>query len=345
MRIQIPCRLRPYSHLPGTYCLIPGTFFRVQVFPSLVRIHDLQGLYPRLVSEIPLEVSGPVQGFTVQQDLERNLVRVWADTPTGYMRYRITVPDGTPILTGEKLPPGVSLPESSPLSTSSGNGERLLLGVDKAQDWPMVMRRNLAEEIFPFWYSLGSKTPCQDLKSRKGTAFLLDACSAAMNSGAPETIIAPFMNLYSAGFEGILSPRLNDEDHQGFSLPPLEPGDVLSPLILLKEGAKLIRSLFIRVEDKSVALLPSLPTDFHCGRFIHLAIPGVGVLDMEWSKKTLRRCLLRAETNTVIQFELPRELKQFRVRAGHKDRGHILSSSSPIEIAENQEFFFDNFQK
>ena len=74
--LSIAERLRPFSHQPGTLCLIPGTTFVVEAFPALVRIREFSG---ELLKELPVDVSGPPEQFTVMQDLERGCVTLFSE--------------------------------------------------------------------------------------------------------------------------------------------------------------------------------------------------------------------------------------------------------------------------
>src|ERR1700722_5434308 len=77
--ITISQKLTPFSHRPGTSCLIPGTTFEAEIFPALTRIYDLSGLERKLVKEIPLQIQGPLSHFTVMQDLERGSLQIWRE--------------------------------------------------------------------------------------------------------------------------------------------------------------------------------------------------------------------------------------------------------------------------
>jgi hypothetical protein len=63
--ITIAKKLRPFSHMYGAKCLLPGTDTVIEAFPNLLRIGK---------EEIPLNITS---GFTLQQDLERNCVWVF----------------------------------------------------------------------------------------------------------------------------------------------------------------------------------------------------------------------------------------------------------------------------
>jgi hypothetical protein len=66
MNLTIAEKFCPFSHTPGSSCLIPGTWWSVQAFPTrLCFSHRDQRI------EISLELTGPVELFTLEQDLEK----------------------------------------------------------------------------------------------------------------------------------------------------------------------------------------------------------------------------------------------------------------------------------
>ena len=54
MTIKIAAKLRPFSHVPGAACVIPGTSAVIEAFPTLLRIDG---------HEITLNLTGPVKDF------------------------------------------------------------------------------------------------------------------------------------------------------------------------------------------------------------------------------------------------------------------------------------------
>jgi len=335
MRFTIAERYRPFSHQPGTSSVLPGTNLRFQIFPSLVRVFEED----TVVSEINLAVLGPVKDFTVQLDLEKGRIRVWGTASTGYMRYSI-YPASTQekfVLvqeTGEKD----KAPECKKVTL-----ERLSLGSSKAQDWDMVKRRFDMTEILPVWFFLGQQIEEKDCAPAEGTAAFLHECRRAIISDDSRRLLEPFKLLFQSGFDGILAPRKTDSDHQGFHLPPVASD--FSSIALLSDGAKLIRSLFFSYNDCVVDILPALPVEFHSGRFIDLKCGTQGTLDMEWTKKAIRRVIFRANENGVIRFALSREINQFRLRLSETDRGQKLEPGTPIEIVAGKTYYLDRFEK
>lgn len=326
IQIRIAQKLRPFSHRPNTVCLIPGTGYVVQACPTLFRIKDLSG---NLLKEMPLSVQGPLDQFTMIQDLERGCVTIFSEA------YRYHVLPNLKIISRKNpgLPPLVSQ-------------ERLSLGSHKKQDWESIVRRGDFKEIFPIWFRLGSllKLPKREGKDL-GMFELLKQCRDAVDSSASEKIIPVFRNLFLAGFSNMLLPRLFDEDFQGI-LPATAPLSEASPLYLLSEGAEIIRSLFISVENENkIAILPHLPPEFFAGRMVHLDCAGLGTLDLEWSKKTVRSVAFYSSQNAEITFKFRSSLRSFRLRQTLKEQGRRVACGDSLEIKSDRLYLLDQFKK
>ena len=137
-----------------------------------------------------------------------------------------------------------------------------------------------------------------------------------------------------------LTPRLEDTDYHGFTLPPIQAAD--NPLALLSEGANLIRELFVSTREQELHLLPVLPPEFHCGRLVGTAL-GPLTLSLEWSKKLMRRMILTTETigEWTLQFQKP--LQSFRLRHSPRDRGQRLQCGSWLTFEPGVEYLLDRF--
>jgi len=375
MRIEIAQRLRPFCHLAGAYVVLPGSSLRLQIYPTLLRIDDLSGSVPTSLAEVSFAISGPLQDFTILQDLEKGSLRIWGKNPQGFFRYAIkSLSGGEGIqLSFEKTPTaGVKLNcngkwklhsnEVAMAGDSCHVGaeqlttcyavpmiDRLSLGSHKAQDWEQMRRRRDFADIFPIWHRLGQIITVSqeglDPKQVQGTAVLLSECRKAIEASAPETILSKFENLFLAGFEGALSPRLSDSDHQGFAIPPIDSHATISPLMLLSEGAKLIRSLFVQNEAESIKLLPAVPPEFSCGRLINVDCRGMGELNLEWTKKMVRILTFQAKQTQCCSFHFFQGEKSCRLRLSNHDRGYKYSAGSVINIVAGQNYWFDNFEK
>ncbi len=381
MQMKIAERLRPYSHTPGVYCILPGSCYQLQIFPCLIRIYDLSQAKSSLLAELILDLEGPIQDFTVLNDLEKGWVRVWGHTTRGYIRYHLTSQDlgqgigfcveKTPekglnvalrqgawhLYAEQRADPLIeiqlkakdeivlasALPSFNPYQPPKV--DRLSLGNQKAQDWDLVQRRLDLTEIFPSWNRLGQlvSQPAMPFNSYAGTAALLQTCQELMVQRKPELLVPAFTSLFQAGFHGILAPRLFDDQYQGLiSAEKATVPSSLSPLILLTEGSRLLRHLFIQQQGKDIAILPILPPQFHCGRWLQVTMKG-GILDMEWTKKIIRQILFYSQIDQDLIFHFKHPLKSFRLRTGEKEKGHRVACGSSLFMKKDCFYLFDNF--
>lgn len=364
MMISIAARLHPYSHTPGTVVLLPGSSLQLEIFPTLIRVADLSSSTPKSLGEIAISLRGPVKDFTVEQNLERGFIHVWGHAAQGYMRYKI-VPCNDISCENKKsiaiyveksfkeiafegpfpvlFSPLFSSPHALPQSASSK--ERLSLGSHKAQDWDMISRRMDMRDILPCWLRLGQMIPGVVSASsiKGGTLDLLEACQEAVLSGYPERIIPTFNRTFQAGFEGLLSPRLVDVQHQGLVLTAPHAGS--TPLRLLSEGALLIRSLFIKAEDGRISILPAVPPELPCGRFLEVSCGKLGSVSLEWTKKKVRRLIFTSAASGKLHFDFQSHIKGARLRLGTKDQGREVHSGELLDFEAGQKCFFDNFRQ
>lgn len=341
MKITIAERLRPYSHTPGTGCLIPGTWWQIEAFPTLLRLtHGAQKI------ELPLKLTGPVKDFTLELDLERGAVWVFGKAQEGYFRLRLEASDAGFDLYAEKTPSsGIPTPKGVlnakdrlhfPVELTfslTAHPERISFGNHKDQDWDFVMRRSDLKEIVPPLLLLAQKMPQPP------------AHAPILPEKKPEkTQIEPLLQTFlQAHLKQILVPRLTDDLHLGLSLPKADPKS--EPCFLIHQTAEWIRSLFFIQNERRLQILPSLPASTDCGRFIDIQCPGIGTLDFEWSKFFLRKAVLRASTPGEILFDLQREIQSFRIRKSRFEKGRRQSAFEPLLIEPGKTYFLDNFQK
>lgn len=312
--IAIAEHLRPFSHRPGTACLIPSTPIEVQVFPTLIRFHDRT-----LIKEHPLPATHPLAPFTVFQDLERQCVTIYAH----HACYHIT--PTLEVLTQKKAP-----------HYPHPNHERLSLGSHKSQDFDAIRKRGDLCEIFPLLYRLGKITPVTLPAGHHPMFSLLDSCETLIAKSAHDKIGEAFLRLFYAAFRGMLVPRLFDDEYQGIVH---SEESTASPLPLLSGAAFLIRSLFIEEHTDHIAILPHLPPQFHAGRFVRLQVENLGEIDLEWSKKTLRRLVIRSAVDRELAFCFQPFLKTCRVQ------GNRMACDMAVAIKSGTTYVWDRFEK
>lgn len=347
MRITIAQRLRPYSHRPGTQLILPGSGKSVSVYPARLILSG--------VGEVALGVTGPVKDFTTCLDLEHGRIQVWGHAANGYFRYVLAATTSHQVVLHlEKAPEnGLSLawnarnvvlqvgesfdfhnqPTNDAVLYAPVDTERLSFGSHKALNWEQVAPRHDMADILPVWFRLGRLLKCQDPIKGSGTTYFLTQENGQL------------IDLFKAGFSGLLHPQLTDTLHQGYALP--EPVSGENPLNLLTAGSKAIRDLFVRDQEREVYLLPSLPTELHCGRFINVACGGSSTLDLEWSKKLARRVIFKCGESGSWLFHFQKQLTSFRLKYAevNNDRGRWIDCGTPLEYLAGRTYTLDNFQK
>lgn len=433
MRIRMTEKLRPFSHKPGASSLLPGSSWQFEVFPALIRIYNLRTAQPHLVTEININIVGPVKDFTFLLDLEKKCLCVWGESQKGYFRYylRILAPGSYLGIDVEKIPSeGLHFIPSPPYhSYCFSNGllvthekacyspqqlviacrgteahisdsiiiekkelpsqnavkemvgiksqeigypwlnvefsiseiEKLSLGCHKAQDWEMISRRLDLKEIFPFCLRLASlikeESEQKLTELSVGTLKLLQNCKELIDKRDITSLYTAFLSLFQAGFHHLLVPRLYDNDHQGFQLSQPTIENSISPLILLNQTAQLIRSLFIQENalGREIFILPVLLPEFPSGRFVN--IKGLGLLmDLEWSKKSIRRMVIKALESKAITLHFQKHIKQCRLRKKDKKnysserRAEAMGVSIDekgmvLEVEKGEVYFIDQFCK
>jgi len=325
MKIRVRERLLPFSHLPGVSAVIPGTRSFVKVFPTRLILNET-------VFDFPLR--GATEGFTVVKDLERGEIRVFGK----WFEYILKKKERGITLNFTRSPWGreerLLIADASSLELPR---EKLFLGCLKAQDVEKIRQRRNLSEILPFIFHLGKWTPAI-LENKVGTTRLLNQLHELIQKREALKAEKMLLTLFRVGFHGLFCPRLKDEDYQGL----IEEEDIVeaaSPFPLLHEGSHLIRSLFIQEEGSLLYPLPCLPPSLHAGRLI------TDEIDLEWSKKVLRRMILRPTTDRQIQLKLQSELKRFRLRTNLKEKGKVIAKEVPLGLRSGEIYFFDRFEK
>lgn len=310
MRIQIKEKFRPFSHEPGTICLIPRTAFEARIYPAKIFFRNLETFEEK---EVALDTLGPVHGFTVHVDLERGEVSVFGRSKRGHFRYLLDEKQ-FPFLKKTEIP---------------HSKKRLHLGVGKAQDFSLMRRRMDMAEIFPFWLKMAYLIPKVDLpKKAIGTMVLLEEGKLDL--------------AFQASFQGIFSPRLSDENFLGL-IPESKKIQGVSPIGILHEGARQIEELFFQEQEETWNFLPNLPKEFHAGRFVQIETKVGDLIDIEWSKKSLKKAVIRPAKTRDVSLGLKRGLKSFRIRKSPRQKGEIASKNVALEAGKL--LYLDRFTK
>ena len=360
MKIKLTEKYKPFSHEVGTPLLLPKSSWKLVAYPAKLVLENLVSIGGEETLTIFPQIEGPIQTFTAMQDLEKGWVRIFGLGAKGYFSYRLIssaheiilfvdrcCKEGIPfIFEGERKvlnrKEELIFPASTP-GFSSISSEKMHFGCSKKQDWTLVKRRLDLEEILPIWFEIGKHIPKYPLLDAGTSTYLKNSYRLAKEKKRA-LIGASFLELFKVGFEGILSPRLIDTDYQGCTVQDEIPKEA-SPLLLLGEGARLIRQLLIDRKEGALAILPCLPKEIHAGRFIDIDCGGGLIADLEWSKKCIRRMTLRPKEDQTLTLSFQKAIESFRLRKGFKGRGTTVEANALMELKKEHFYILDRFQK
>ena len=332
MKIAIAQRLRPFSHRPGVYVPLPKASCLLRVFPTRIE-WESEGKK----QSITIGLTGPVDDFTVQLDLEKESILIFGRAKEGYFRLVLRAEEkGIRLLVEKAFAEGILIDEkrlfpkqdlfySVPFSfSSSQEWERLSLGGHKKQDVDELIKQDFLKELLPLFYALSQKMP--ELEGEKvGSATLLG------------THLSSFCK---AAFFDLLSPRLFDDQYQG--LCPLE-GKEKNPFFLFSEFKHWIRSLFFIEKEKEITLLPS--TSFDAGRMVGVKASSVGRIDFEWCSFRLRRAVIHSSTKEPFFLKTAFPFHSFRVSelGSVEKKRHLIKE--PLFLKEGKRYLLDQFHE
>jgi hypothetical protein len=309
--------------------MIPRSDWGVEVYPAEIRFFCEEKVY-----SLQLELTGQVEGFTLEQDLEKRRLRVFGKAKEGYYNFEIVQMERAIVVTltrGNRIPyqfnekkgllernQFLEIP-TAPVEISN-QMEKLSLGMNKKLDWDLVTRRGDLKEILPVLYSLGQIAP-------------------AWSGAFPEISLDHLVKYY---FESLLLPKRFADKRLGISLLTISENIPVSGI--LYKSYEAIRALFIREENNGIFVLPALPPKFVCGRMTGIKT-SAALFDMEWSKGKLHKMRIKAVFNGSLVIKWPKDVDSFRIKLSPKEKGKMISHSDSIILEAGQVCYLDKFQK
>ncbi len=341
MTLTPTIRFRPFSHVSGAMCLLPGSHLAFQCFVEFICIFDMTGASSHLIGAVRFSDLGPLTQFTVLQDIEKGKIIVSGFSHDGFIRYVIS-PLTDPrswTLCIEKCPRPLNLSlvkkddrevqetlrvekgaflsffyndkPSEPLKLP--DRERLFLGVDKSQDWDMVVRRKKLEEYLPYLYALSQ---------------------TVLGAESDEIPLLGIEELFQAGFSHMMVPRLVDAGFHGFQSPIVQNTNQ-SPLILFGQIYKHARAQFFRERE---GLWHIVKPAFVSGSLSNITTKKGHKLSLEWTKYQMRRVEIQAKDDDVLEVHFQNDIKSFRFENVR------LPNPGRIFLSANTTYLLDNFQ-
>jgi len=282
--------------------------------------------------------------MTTQLDLEHGSVIVWGRSEDSYFRYHLYGAGDRLLFWLQKgdlqfvvESDCVQVCQAKPLASTIPL-EHLSLGVHKKQDWQLMCRRQDPEELVPLFYALGQWVNAPlPVHLNQGSLSLIPSL-------VPPDFESHFQKFFQVAFSapnGLLFPRLEDSDGWGFNLPDSDASTNTASLAVALYHH--LRSLLFAQKNNQFSFLPQLPKAFHCGRLIGLQTH-VGIFDLEWSKKCIRRVVIHAKADAEIALHF-RHVKT--VRLCENTRGgntRDLVANNRLNLENGSVYLLDNFQ-
>lgn len=237
--------------------------------------------------------------------------------------------------------------------------ELLFLGMHKKLDIDLMKRRHDLKELLPLWLRLGQITPKLSFDENgltEGNLKLLQELERAVLEKEKKKAEELLLMIFKTAFKGLFVPRLFDEQYQGilksddfakgFNMQNQPDSnkinDPIAASLLLSYGADLIRSLFFQEKENNFYILPV--SSIFSGRFVNLETQ-FGLLQIEWTKKLLKKMILKATKTVRLHLHLQRKISSFRMRLDKKSKGKVFECETPLLIEEGKIYLFDRFQK
>lgn len=316
--IKISQPYAPFSHRLGVKVWLPHSKYGVQVFENRIRIyHSFNSVIT--LATIQFNFQTLLKPITIFQDLEKGLIKIYGVSEKGYFQYQLQAIN--PELISLYLIKNITLTEeitcpfillNASLEKNFHSLEKLSFGITKKAEWENVLKRGLPQEILPFWFLAAQLVPTHFFPYLK--TFALNILEGPL-----------FLKQFHSFFEDLFSVKEN--------------------LQALVQGYKQIRAFFLVEEEGKLIFLPN-SSFFACGRLLNIKT-SYGILNLEWTKFTLRRIQLKTSKEIPkvcsIHCIFPKKLKKFRLSTPSQQSFLELPLRSPLDLSSESEYLFDRF--
>lgn len=337
----------------GVPVLILNTSYFVKIFPGCLHFEDLDS---KKSFKTYFKFHGPQKNFTIIQNLRNGVIDVFFHSLDGFISYSILIKENKVFLYFKKLPSigmeyefdkikkiyfskeEISLPIEKVFSTYAE--EYLSFGIFKKQELFFIKRREDIKEILPILFLCSQFYLDNEAKYPKESS-LLEKLEDKILKKDKKNLEEIFLSIIKAHFFGAFVPTLNDFFYQNIIEDVKTNASVF---FILQQLFKSIKSMLVFEKEDEVDILPCLLPVFHHGKAVNLKL-SFGLIDIEFSKKLLKKVILKPTTEVKKKVVIQKKLFQFRLRTSKKDRGRIYKNNDVISFEKGKVYFFDRFQK
>lgn len=353
MQIKIKEKFKIISHDLGSSFLILNTSYFVKIYPGLLHFKDLNS---DKTFKIFLKFQGPVKDFTILQNLFNGNIEVSFHSKDGYVAYKILVSEKEVFLNFEKISKekleiefdGIVNISSKdkiklPITVISNTKpqEYLSFGIYKKPDLYLIKKREDLNEILPFIFLYSQFFLDAQYNCCLRKKCLLKEVDNDFQKNEKQKLYDEFLNVFKVHFFGSFIPRMNDEEFQ--NILPYSSTD-LNPFCVFKKLYYSIKAILLNEKQNELYLLPCLPEEFNHGRATNIKIKK-GSLDIEWSKKILKKLVFRPFQDESFKLILQSQIKTFRIRSQKNEKGKFFKNGDVITLQKDKIYLFDKFKK
>ena len=289
---------------------------------------------------ISIKLESPVLEFQIEQDLEKDLIKVFLRVEKSYFQFEIFHDDESIVFSlkrGKEVylefqGKEILLQKGEALSFHAGRAfvydhmERLSFGVSKKLNWELIKKRNDLNEILPILFFLGQK---------------IEPSERELEIKGPETK-KEFEHFLLSYFHHMLVPRRGSDRREGIFSELLPIHFKLEELIRIAYES--IRKWLLREDLGKVFLLESLPNEFIHGRVLGLKA-NHAFFDIEWNKGKILKIKITGRHDGVLEIQWPKYVDSFRIKHHLKEKGRWVSRDEEILVSPSSIYYLDNFQK
>lgn len=344
MFIKIAKKHILFSSRPKACYLVPKTSYLVTCYPTRLVFEDL-GLEGKNI-EFVWKHTGKISQFLTTLDLEKGFIEIaWRDD-SGYYKIHVSCQDQKLLarlkkgslhcITHKCDTEDIFILAKDIQEKKIDTLEKLSLGMHKALKYESLFLREDLKEILPLLYT---QAQCVTDSHIDGNCAILKFLREVQKAPIDKKL-DKLLDVYKAGFSALI-PKLTDDFYQGYYKQDDVQG--LSSLVLLNRLKDLIRGMFFEQKENVLSVLQQMLFPF--GRMKNIHCKDLGFLDIEWSKKQIKKAIFYSKNKGTIRLSLHPSIKSFRIRKSRSDIGQAYVPMQEIFINPDEMILFDRFQK
>lgn len=351
-KIVLKDSLKPFSSTPGVTFPYPKTLETVQFYPTAFILMDenqekkrVTFEFSSLVQEMRVFYHLTYQRFEMQLKFQKGIFHYHLEKIEDQWKLEVKRCSVDAFLIGFKKPlkkgDGHFFSFGASKEPLAKSFEILTFGCHKKSLLEKMYDRKDPKELFPFLFLLGQMKNKPSQRIKVGPFSLLDDVYQEMRKKNHDQLLEPLKRLLKSFFSFSLLPHLQDiylwgDQKESCKLEDQKRFD------LLYHFYDVVRSFFFQRKQEKLFFFPHLPAQLDWGQGVHFQEKEF-YFSFEWSKKTLKKIELHAQSERTFIFNFPSPLKHCRVQVDKKS--FSVNNGQSLLLEKNKTYFFDRFER